>query len=153
MPVISAGILLYRRRTALPEVLLVHPGGPYWASKELGAWSVPKGILASGEDPYEGARREFLEETGFDIRADKDARDLGPFRQSSSKILRIWAVEGDWNPQSLISNTFDLEWPPKSGRIHKFPEVDRAEWCDQATAELRIVKGQRQVLDAFYGGY
>jgi predicted NUDIX family NTP pyrophosphohydrolase len=148
--VISAGLLLYRRRSSSAEVLLVHPGGPYWAKKDDGAWSVPKGILEPQEDELTGARREFQEETGFDVDARAEARDLGTFPQPSGKRLRIWAIEGDCNPADLRSNLFELEWPPKSGRIAQFPEVDRGGWFDREQALRKITKGQRPVIEKFY---
>ena len=148
--VISTGLLLYRRRSSGAEVLLVHPGGPYWAKKDDGAWSVPKGIVDPGEDELAGARREFLEETGFALNANADARDLGTFPQPSGKRLRIWAIEGDCNPVDLHSNLFDLEWPPKSGRIVQFPEVDRGGWFDKEQALQKVTEGQRPVIDRFY---
>jgi predicted NUDIX family NTP pyrophosphohydrolase len=150
MPIISAGILLFRNRNSLTEVFLVHPGGPYWAGKDIGSWSVPKGIVRPAEDELACARREFREETGFDI-SSENARDLGAFRQSSSKTIRVWAVEGDCNPVNLRSNSFEIEWPPKSGQSRRFPEIDRGEWFDQVGAEQRITKGQRPLIEAFYG--
>jgi predicted NUDIX family NTP pyrophosphohydrolase len=146
----SAGLLLYRRRGSGAEVFLVHPGGPYWTKKDEGAWSVPKGIVDPDEDELAGARREFLEETGFDIKAAGDPRDLGTFPQPSGKRLRIWALEGDCNAEDLSSNLFDLEWPPKSGRVAQFPEVDRGGWFDQVQALRKITKGQRPVIDKLY---
>jgi predicted NUDIX family NTP pyrophosphohydrolase len=149
--VTSAGLLLYRRRSSGVEVFLVHPGGPYWAKKDAGAWSVPKGIVDPDEEELAGARREFLEETGFDLDASADLHDLGTFPQSSGKRLRIWAVEGDCNPTDLSSNLFELEWPPKSGRSAQFPEVDRGGWFDHEQALHKITKGQRPVIETFYG--
>jgi predicted NUDIX family NTP pyrophosphohydrolase len=140
----SAGILLYRRRGAL-EVFLVHPGGPFWAKKDLGAWSLPKGEFVEGEDPLAAARREFEEETGFPI--DGDFRPLRPLRQPSGKVVHAWAVEGDCDPARLHSNVFTLEWPPKSGRMKEFPEVDRAAWFTIPEARQRILKGQASFLD------
>ncbi len=147
--VTSAGVLLYRRRGISAEVFLVHPGGPYWARKDDGAWSVPKGLVNPDEDERVAAHREFREETGFEVAA-SDAHDLGTFNQPSGKRLRIWAIEGDCNPAALISNLFELEWPPKSGRRTTFPEVDRGGWFDQEGALRKITKGQRPVLDRFY---
>jgi predicted NUDIX family NTP pyrophosphohydrolase len=147
--VTSAGVLLYRRRDIGAEVFLVHPGGPYWARKDDGAWSVPKGLVNPNEDEQVAARREFQEETGFQVTAG-DAHDLGTFNQPSGKRLRIWAIEGDCNPAALKSNLFELEWPPKSGRRVSFPEVDRGGWFEQAPALRKITKGQRPVLDRFY---
>ena len=152
MPAISAGILLYRRRDSGVEVFLVHPGGPYWARKDEGAWSVPKGLVDAGEDELACARREFREETGFDAPAGGREHDLGSFRQPSGKRVHVWAVEGDCNPADLKSNLFEMEWPPKSGRTARFPEVDRGGWFERTPALLKIVKGQRPVLEKFYSG-
>src|SRR5262245_12423895 len=128
MPRRSAGVLLYRRRHGgIVEVLLVHPGGPFWAKKDDGAWSIPKGEYASGEDPLAAARREFEEETGASAPAG-EAIALGAFRQSSGKIVEAWAIEGDFDTATLKSNTFTLEWPPRSGKTRQVPEVDRAAW-------------------------
>jgi predicted NUDIX family NTP pyrophosphohydrolase len=146
MPQHSAGILLYRRRGAGIEVLLVHPGGPFWANKDDGAWSIPKGGYEPGEDPLAAAKREFAEETGAQVEGEAVA--LGLFRQSSAKIVDVWAVEGDFDPATLVSNTFSMEWPPRSGRMREVPEVDRAEWFRPEAAAHKILKGQRPVLDA-----
>src|SRR5262245_6345805 len=146
MPQRSAGILLYRRRRSGIEVLLAHPGGPFWAKKDDGVWSVPKGIYEQGEDPLAAARREFAEETG--ARPEGEAIALGAFHQSSAKTVEVWAVEGDFEPANLASNTFTMEWPPWSGRMATFPEVDRAAWFAPAEAETKILKGQRPVLEA-----
>jgi predicted NUDIX family NTP pyrophosphohydrolase len=146
MPQRSAGILLYRRRGGVLEVLLVHPGGPFWAGKDDGAWSIPKGECASGEDALAAARREFSEETGS--QAEGEAVGLGSFRQSSAKIVDAWAIEGDFDPATLKSNTFALEWPPRSGRMREVPEVDRAAWFTPEDAARKLLKGQRQILDA-----
>ena len=153
MPAISAGLLLYRRRDPGAEVFLVHPGGPYWAKKDDGAWSVPKGLVDPHEDELTGARREFREETGFDANGRGREHDLGVFRQPSGKRLHIWAVEGDCDPAALSSNLFEMEWPPKSGRTQRFPEVDRGAWFDRAQALLKIVKGQRPILERFYAEF
>jgi predicted NUDIX family NTP pyrophosphohydrolase len=150
MPTVSAGLLLYRRTAADPEVFLVHPGGPYWARKDEGAWSVPKGLVDPGEDELECARREFREETGFETSGLGAALDLGTFRQPSGTVLHIWAVEGDCDPQQLRSNLFAMEWPPKSGRSTQFPEVDRGGWFGRDAALLKILPGQRAVLDSLY---
>ena len=150
MPPISAGLLLFRRRDSGVEVFLVHPGGPYWASKDEGAWSVPKGLVDAGEEELACARREFREETGFDVPASGHERDLGSFRQPSGKRVHVWAVEGDCNPADLKSNLFEMEWPPKSGRTGRFPEVDRGGWFARVPALLKIVQGQRPVLERFY---
>jgi predicted NUDIX family NTP pyrophosphohydrolase len=147
---ISAGLLLYRRSTSGTEVFLVHPGGPYWAKKDEGSWSLPKGLVDPGEDELACARREFREETGFDAGRGGPAHDLGVFRQPGGKRLHVWAVEGDCNPAELSSNLFAIEWPPKSGRTGQFPEVDRGAWFDRAHALLKTSKGQRPVLEKFY---
>jgi predicted NUDIX family NTP pyrophosphohydrolase len=146
MPQRSAGILLYRRKSGALEVLLVHPGGPFWARKDEGVWSVPKGLYDEGEAALAAARREFAEETGS--RVEGEATSLGSFRQSAGKIVDVWAVEGDFDPATLKSNTFTLEWPPRSGRTRKVPEVDRAEWFTPEAAARKIIKGQRPILDA-----
>jgi predicted NUDIX family NTP pyrophosphohydrolase len=153
MPAVSAGLLLYRRRGSSPEVFLVHPGGPYWARKDDGAWSVPKGLVNPLEDELAGARREFKEETGFDACPSGSEHDLGIFRQSSGKRLHVWAIEGDCNPADLASDLFEMEWPPKSGRTKQFPEVDRGAWFDRAQALLKIAKGQRPILEKFYAEF
>lgn len=141
----SAGILLYRRRGGTLEVFLVHPGGPFWAKKDLGAWSLPKGEFAEGEDPLAAAQREFEEETGFSI--DGDFRPLQPLKQPGGKVVHAWAVEGDCDPARLHSNVFTLEWPPKSRQMKEFPEVDRAAWFTIPEARQRILKGQAPFLD------
>ena len=146
MPQRSAGILLYRRKGRAIEVLLVHPGGPFWASKDEGAWSIPKGLYDEGEDPLAAARREFAEETGAPVKG--EALSLGSFRQPSGKIVAVWAVEGDFDPANLVSNTFSMEWPPRSGRVGTFPEVDRAAWFTPEDAARKILEGQRPVLEA-----
>lgn len=126
-------------------MLLVHPGGPFWAKKDLGAWSIPKGELAPGEDALTRAKTEFEEETGAAI--DGAFRPLAPCRQAGGKRVLAWAVEGAFDPAALHSNTFILEWPPRSGRQKEFPEVDRAAWFDLATARTKIVPGQIPLLD------
>jgi predicted NUDIX family NTP pyrophosphohydrolase len=130
--------------------LLVHPGGPFWAKKDNGAWSIPKGLVNPHEDELACARREFREETGFDSKGSGYAHDLGIFMQLSGKRLHIWAVEGDCDPADLISNLFELEWPPKSGHRARFPEVDRGDWFNREQALLKITKGQRPVVEKFY---
>jgi predicted NUDIX family NTP pyrophosphohydrolase len=150
MPTTSAGILLYRRRGVRTEVFLVHPGGPYWAKKDDGAWSVPKGLVNPQEDHLTCARREFKEETGCDATGEGSERDLGTFPQPSGKQLHVWAIEGDCNPANLTSNLFEMEWPPKSGRTRQFPEVDRGGWFDRAQALLKIANGQRPILEKLY---
>lgn len=145
MPKRSAGILLYRRRDDSLEVLLVHPGGPLWASKDLGAWTIPKGERREAEDPLTTARRELAEETG--CRVEGTFLPLTPVRQAGGKIVEAWMVEGDWNPASLRSDTFTLEWPPRSGRKAEFPEVDRAVWFQLPEARCRILPSQLPLLD------
>jgi len=146
MPRRSAGILLYRRRQGGIEVLLVHPGGPFWANKDAGAWSIPKGEYAPDEDPLTAAKREFAEETG--TRLEGEVVALGSFRQSSAKIVDAWAIEGDFDPATLKSNTFTLEWPPRSGKMREVPEVDRAAWFAPEEAARKLLKGQRPILEA-----
>ena len=145
MPKLSAGLLLFRRTSPQIEVFLVHPGGPFWARKDEGAWSLPKGEYAGGEHPLDAARREFQEETGFDL--DGDFLPLGEVRQSGGKLVTAWALEGDIDPSSVRSNTFSLEWPPKSGRTQEFPEVDRAAWFSLPAARAKLLKGQVPFLD------
>jgi predicted NUDIX family NTP pyrophosphohydrolase len=142
----SAGILLWRRSRDSTEVLLGHMGGPFWARRDAGAWTIPKGEHAPDEDPLTAARREFEEETGSPVSAD-DGIDLGEVRQSGGKLVRAWAVQGDLDHATAISNTFEMEWPPKSGRTQTFPELDRFAWFDLATAAEKIVAGQRTFLD------
>jgi len=141
----SAGILLFRRGERGTEVLLVHPGGPFWRNKDKGAWSIPKGELQPGEDPLEAARREVREETGLEL--DGDFVALTPRKQPGGKTVHAWALEGDCDPAAIVSNSFTMEWPPKSGRLQEFPEVDRAAWFDLATAREKIHKGQISFLD------
>jgi len=150
MAAVSAGLLLYRRRGSRPEVFLVHPGGPYWAKKDDGAWSVPKGLANPNEDELACARREFKEETGFETAEGGRERDLGIFPQPSGKRLHVWAIDGDCNPADLKSNLFEMEWPPKSGRTGRFPEVDRGGWFDRESALRKIAKGQRPLIEKFY---
>jgi predicted NUDIX family NTP pyrophosphohydrolase len=129
VPPTSAGLLLYRRPTKGVEVFLIHPGGPYWARKDDGAWSVPKGLVDPGE------------------------RDLGIFRQPSGKRLHVWAIEGDCDPSALKSNLFEMEWPPRSGQRAQFPEVDRGGWFDHTQALVKITSGQRPLLERFYAEF
>ena len=140
----SAGLLLYRRRDEV-EVFLVHPGGPLWARKDAGAWSVPKGEFGAGEDPLEAAKREFLEETGAVI--DGYFVALSPVVQRSGKTVFVWALETDFDPGRLKSNRFAMEWPRGSGKIAEFPEVDRAEWFGISQARSRILPGQVGLID------
>lgn len=142
----SAGLLLYKRVGDELHVLLVHPGGPYWARKDAGAWSIPKGEYTDGEQPRAAALREFAEETG-QAPPDRELLALGTVRQRAGKEVTAWAVEGDFDVTTLASNTFELEWPPRSGRIQAFPEVDRAAWFDQATAREKINAAQSTFLD------
>ena len=142
----SAGLLLYRRRQGRIEVLLGHMGGPFWARKDERAWSIPKGEHPEAEDALAAARREFAEETGAPP-PDGPTLDLGEVRQSGGKRVTAWAVEGDLDPAAVKSNTFLLEWPPRSGRRQEFPEIDRAGWFDLDTARRKIVKGQVTLLD------
>lgn len=145
MPKRSAGLLMYRRSGATLAVLLVHPGGPFWARKDLGAWSIPKGEYAAHEDPLTVARREFAEETGARPRG--AFHPLGDVVQAGGKRVSAWAVEGDFDPAALVSNTFEAEWPPRSGRRRSFPEVDRAEWFSPDEARQKINAGQRAFID------
>lgn len=140
----SAGVLLYRRTGGLPEVFLVHPGGPFWAKKEDGAWSIPKGEFAEGEDPVEVAKREFEEETGFPLKGTLDR--LEPVKQVGGKIVYAWASEGEIDASAIHSNRFSMEWPPHSGKNQEFPEVDRASWFDLDTARRKILKSQMPLL-------
>jgi predicted NUDIX family NTP pyrophosphohydrolase len=141
----SAGLLLYRFRDRRLEVLLVHPGGPFWAKKDAGAWSIPKGEAAPGEDLLTRAKREFAEETGF--AAPDGAEALSPIKQAGGKVVHAWAVEGDCDVAALRSNSFTMEWPPRSGRQQSFPEVDRAAWLTLDEARDKINKGQSALLD------
>ena len=145
MKQVSAGILLYRKTSAAMEVLLAHPGGPFWARRDLGAWTIPKGTLEPGEDPYAAARREFEEETGFAL--GDECLALTPLRQPSGKLVHAWAVEGDCEAAACRSNEFTMEWPPKSGKTASFPEIDRAQWFALEEARRRILPGQVPFLD------
>ena len=152
MPITSAGLLLYRRGASDAEVFLVHPGGPYWTRQDDGAWSVPKGLLQPDEDELSCARREFREETGVDVPVRGAERDLGTFTLPGGKRLHVWAVEGDCDPARLASNLFEMQWPPHSGRVRQFPEVDRGGWFAHDAALRKITSGQRPILEAFYAG-
>jgi len=145
MPERSAGILLYRQRERGLEVLLVHPGGPFWAKKDEGAWSIPKGLVEDGEAFEAAARREFEEETGVAITI--PVSELGAFRQPSGKTIVAFAAEGDCDAAAIHSNEFEMEWPPKSGRTARFPEVDRAGWFSPDAALVKILKGQRPIVE------
>jgi predicted NUDIX family NTP pyrophosphohydrolase len=143
----SAGILLYRRREdGGPEVLLVHPGGPFWARKDLGAWSIPKGEHGDDEDATAAARREFEEEIGTAL-PEGPLTALGEVRQRNGKRVQAWAAEGDLDPATVRSNTFELEWPPRSGRTQAFPEIDRAAWFGLDEARERLLGAQAPFLD------
>jgi predicted NUDIX family NTP pyrophosphohydrolase len=146
MPSSSAGILLYRRRGGGVEVLLVHPGGPFWARRDAGAWSIPKGEYDAREDPLDAARREFAEELGV-APPEGPVDDLGEVRQKAGKRVRAWAVAGDIDADAVVSNTFELEWPPRSGRMIDVPEVDRAEWFSLEAAREKINPAQAELLD------
>lgn len=145
MPKKSAGILLFRRRGGTIELLLVHPGGPFWAKKDAGAWSIPKGEFEDPEDPLAAARREFAEETGGTPGG--EPIELTPLRQPGGKTVFAWAMEGDFDPDELRSNRFAMEWPPRSGRTQEFPEVDRAGWFSPEEARAKILKGQIGFVD------
>jgi len=146
MPERSAGILMYRRTGGAVEVLLVHPGGPFWKKKDDGAWTIPKGLYHADEEALAAARREFEEETGAAPAG--EFIPLGEFRQSSAKTVSVWAAEGEVDVTRLKSNAFALEWPPKSGKMSEFPEIDRAAWFSPEDARRKILKGQRPALDA-----
>ena len=146
MPQRSAGILLHRRRAGELEVLLVHPGGPFWARRDDGAWSIPKGEHGPDDDPLDAARREFEEELGT-APPDGPARDLGEIRQRGGKLVHAWALAGDLDADATTSNTFVLEWPPRSGRTIEVPEVDRAEWFRLEQAREKINPAQADFLD------
>ena len=141
----SAGLLMFRRRSGLLEVLLVHPGGPFWEKKDGGSWSIPKGEYTPDEDPLGVARREFQEETSF--QAPGEFIPLTPRKQPSGKIITAWAFEGDGDASAVRSNTFSVEWPPHSGRQQEFPEVDRAGWFTIPVAKEKIIKGQAGFLE------
>ncbi|MFN7148832.1 MAG: NUDIX domain-containing protein [Microthrixaceae bacterium] len=146
MAALSAGLVLFRRHGDGVQVLLVHPGGPFWARKDLGAWSIPKGEYTDGEDRLEVARREFAEELGSAV-PDGPALELGEVRQRAGKRVTAWAVEGDLDTERTTSNQVEMEWPRNSGRRITFPEVDRAEWFALSEARRRILDGQRPLLD------
>ena len=147
MPQRSAGILLHRDGPDGREVLLVHPGGPFWAKRDDGAWSIPKGEYADDEDPVAAARREFAEELGSPLPDAAELRELGEVRQKNGKRVRAWAAEGDLDASAAHSNTFEMEWPPRSGRRQEFPEIDRAEWFTLARARDKVLPAQAAFLD------
>lgn len=144
MPKQSAGLLIYRWKGTL-EVFLVHPGGPFWAKKDLAAWSISKGEFEEGEEPLAAAIRELREETGFTVSG--DFIELGTIKQASGKLVTAWAIEGDFDPGKLVSNTCEIEWPPHSGRLITIPEVDRGAWFSIPEAHDRMFKGQQDFLD------
>ena len=146
MPVLSAGVLLYRRTSDPIEVLLGHPGGPFWAPKDDGSWSIPKGEYADDEDPREAAAREFAEEIGSPLPAGP-VIELGAVRLPSGKRLTAYAVEGDLDPALAQSNTFEMEWPPRSGRKQNFPEIDRVAWFEPSQARIKLARGQVELLE------
>jgi predicted NUDIX family NTP pyrophosphohydrolase len=142
----SAGLVLYRRRDGKLEVLLVHPGGPFWQKRDEGAWSIPKGELADNEDGMVVARREFQEELG--TAAPEGATiSLGDVRQAGGKVVHAWALPGDLDVTQVVSNSFEIEWPPRSGKMQQFPEVDRAGWFDLETARRKLIPAQRLFID------
>ncbi len=140
MPKKSAGLLMYLRHNGVLQVFLAHPGGPFWAKKDLGAWSIPKGEYSPEEDPLSAAKREFEEETG--LKAYGPFAPLTSIKQPSGKIIQAWAFESDCDPKSIKSNTFSMEWPPRSGKVQEFPEIDRGEWFDIEKAKQKIQPGQ-----------
>ncbi|HXW17179.1 MAG TPA: NUDIX domain-containing protein [Candidatus Acidoferrales bacterium] len=140
----SAGLLMYRKLRGQVEVLLAHPGGPFWAKKDEGAWSIPKGEVDRGEDVLDSAKREFAEETGIEPRGKLSA--LGSVRQKSGKIVTAWAFEGDCDPQTIRSNTFAMEWPPRSGKQQEFPEIDRAAFFSIEAARTKILASEAELL-------
>lgn len=146
MPKKSAGILFYRLANGMPEVLLVHPGGPFWVNKDSGAWSVPKGEFEAGEEPLAAAIREVKEELGIEVSG--DFVELAPARQKSGKIIYTWALQRDVDVSNITSNTFELEWPPKSGKMILVPEVDKAAWFSLQEARDKIIPGQIPVLES-----
>jgi predicted NUDIX family NTP pyrophosphohydrolase len=145
MPKLSAGVMLYRQGDRGLEIFLVHPGGPFWAKKDVGSWSIPKGEYVEGEDALAAAKREFREETGFDLPKGQ-VSELGNVKYNN-KILSTWFLEGSIDARRVSSNTFTMEWPPKTGRKQEFPEVDRAGWFPPAIAKQKLVKGQVELVD------
>ena len=141
----SAGILLYRIHNQQPEIFLVHPGGPFWARKDLHAWSIPKGEFSDDEDSLDAARREFEEETGRPVSG--DFIELSPVKQKGGKMIYCYACEGDIDPKQVNSNTFEMEWPPRSGKKQTFPEIDCGEWLDSSNAKLKILESQAAFID------
>ncbi len=146
MAKLSAGVLLYRTRDGVVEVLIAHPGGPFWARKDDGAWSIPKGEYTDGEDPWRVAQREFQEELGLPVPAGSRI-DFGALKQPSGKVITAFAVEADLDVTDTHSNTFEMEWPKGSGTMREFPEIDRVGWFAVAQARTKLLKGQRPFLD------
>ena len=146
MPKLSAGIMLYRSRDGRTEVLIAHPGGPFWARKDEAAWSIPKGEYADDEAPLDAARREFREELGLEV-PDGEIAELGAIKQSGGKVVTAFAIGADLDITDAVSNEFEMEWPPRSGAMKSFPEVDRVAWFDVETARVKLLKGQRPFLD------
>lgn len=146
----SAGILLYRRTAGAIQVLIVHPGGPLWARRDDGAWSIPKGEVDPGEEPLAAARREFAEEIGT-AAPDGEPLSLGEVRLKSGKRVQAWALEGDLDAASVRSNTFEMQWPPRSGAVRSFPEIDRAEWADPTRARVKLNPAQSELIDRLLG--
>ena len=144
----SAGLLLFRKRDGITEFFLVHPGGPFWKNKDDGAWSIPKGELGEGEEGLVAAKREFKEETGYYV--DGDFIELKPSKQKSGKVIYCWALHADIDASKIESNTFPLEWPPRSGKYIDVPEVDKAAWFDYDTAKKKLIPGQVALLDELY---
>jgi predicted NUDIX family NTP pyrophosphohydrolase len=142
----SAGLLLYRQRDRKVEVLLVHPGGPFWQRRDEGAWSIPKGEVAENEEGMDVARREFQEELGT-VAPDGEATPLGDVRQAGGKVVQAWALPGDLDVTRISSNTFEIEWPPRSGKMQQFPEVDRAGWFDLDAARRKLLPAQAAFID------
>ena len=141
MPMQSAGLVVFRKNNDRIEVLLVHPGGPFWSKKDEDAWSIPKGEIEAGEQPLEVARRELMEETGSSVSG--NFIQLEPLKQPGGKTVSAWAIQADFNTAVFTSNSFTMEWPPKSGRLQEFPEVDRTEWFSLEEAMRKILKGQQ----------
>lgn len=142
----SAGLLVYRKKGDRLEVLIAHMGGPWWAKKDTGAWSIPKGEYEEGEDPLEAAKREFKEELGKDIPKGKPV-ELGEIEQKNKKIVKVWAIEGDLNVAETKSNILKIEWPPRSGKMQEFPEIDRAAWFTPEEAASKLIAGQAMFLE------
>jgi predicted NUDIX family NTP pyrophosphohydrolase len=147
MATISAGALMCRMRDGTAEVLLVHPGGPFFAKKDDGAWSIPKGLVDDGEDLLAAARRELAEETGLVVDAEGPFVELGKVQQKGGKVVHAWAFAGDCDPAAIVSNTFEMEWPPRSGARAAFPEIDRAAFFDRETALRKILEAQRPFVE------